>query len=109
MKRIKFIGPLIVLLFVLIAANRIESKQLAYDCVPDEKTAIAVGEALLKSKFGDLEAYQPFTAKLEDNKVWVVKGTISISKDSIVFKKGGVPYIKFQKNDCKVLTIYKTK
>lgn len=47
----------------------------ANGCVPDEKTAIKIAEAIWHSIYGDkIYEEKPFKVKLEDG-IWIVKGT----------------------------------
>jgi hypothetical protein len=76
--------------------------QKSDDCknyVPDEKTAIKIAEAVWLPIYGNsINKKKPFVAKLIDDKVWQVTGTLKT-------KRGGVPYIEIQKCDCKVLKV----
>ncbi|MGC4040328.1 MAG: YbbC/YhhH family protein [Flavobacterium sp.] len=72
--------------------------------VPNKETAIKVAEAILVPIYGEnILSYRPFSAELLNNKVWIVKGTLN--PDDI----GGVPIVKVQKADCKILEVTHTK
>ncbi len=83
------------------------------NCVPDEKTAIAIAEAVWIPVFGDkIQQNKPFRAQLNEGKYWMVKGTLHIPKssgDTIVIVKGGVPHIKIRKSDGRIESVYHTK
>jgi len=67
--------------------------------VPNEETAIKIAEAIWLPIYGEnIYRKQPFEAKLE-NEVWIVNGSLPQGW------KGGVPYIKIRKSDCKVLKV----
>ena len=68
--------------------------------INDEQTAIKIAEVLLFAAYGDrIYKSLPFKAELINNgEVWFVQGTLDKKYD-----KGGVPFIEFQKKDCKVL------
>jgi hypothetical protein len=71
--------------------------------VPNEETAIKVAEAIWLPIYGKkIYDCQPFVAKLRDDQVWIVQGTLKT-------ELGGVPYAEIQKSDCKVLKITHTK
>ncbi|WES99255.1 YbbC/YhhH family protein [Chryseobacterium arthrosphaerae] len=68
--------------------------------VPNEETAIKIAEAIWYPIYGkDIRDKKPYVAKLIDNKIWVVRGTMP---DDYI---GGVPYIEIQKSDCKILKV----
>ena len=71
--------------------------------VPNEETAIKIAEAILIPIYGErvLEK-RPFIAKLEGG-VWSIKGTLPEGY------LGGVPYVKIQKSDCKILMVRHSK
>jgi hypothetical protein len=72
--------------------------------VPDEKTAIKIAEAILIPIYGnEVLEKKPFTARLINNKIWHVEGSINLDE------LGGVPIIEIQKSDCKILKITHTK
>jgi hypothetical protein len=71
--------------------------------VPDEKTAIAIAEAVWLPVFGEkIYKSKPFTATLDSELIWTVKGTLNAYK-------GGVPYCRIQKKDGKIVSVYHTK
>ena len=70
------------------------------DYVPDESTAIRVAEAIWLPIYGkSIYTKRPFTARLENDSIWVVEGTLEEDHH------GGVPYIEIQKSDCKILMV----
>lgn len=72
--------------------------------VPDEATAIKVAEAIWLPIYGnDIYDKQPFQAKLSNDSIWIVEG--SLRPDEL----GGVPYAEIQKSDCKIIKVIHTK
>lgn len=70
--------------------------------VPDEKTAIAVAEAVLAPIYGEQKIVheRPFHATLDSKRiVWTVEG--SIPSGSV----GGVAIIKLQKQDGRIISV----
>jgi hypothetical protein len=68
--------------------------------VPNESTAIKIAEAIWLPIFGD-DIYKslPFKAKLINDTLWVVEGTLPKNK------LGGVPYIQILKSNCRILDV----
>jgi hypothetical protein len=95
---------LIVSLLALVAPNVVMQNKI--DCknfVPDEVTAIKIAEAIWLPIYGKaIYQKKPFVAKLLDDNVWQVTGTLKT-------KKGGVPFIEIQKCDGKVLKVTHSK
>ncbi|MFC2130662.1 YbbC/YhhH family protein [Bacteroidota bacterium] len=90
-------------------SNSLDEKR---DYVPDKNTAIKIAEAIWFPIYGkSIYNKKPFKAKLLKNGIWQVKGNLhSIQNDkSYRSQKGGVPYIKIRKDDCKILDVYHTK
>jgi hypothetical protein len=71
------------------------------DYVPNEETAKKIAEAIWIPIYGEnIKKLKPYKAYLEENKtVWVVMGTLPKGK------LGGVPYIKINKKDCRILKV----
>lgn len=68
--------------------------------VPNEETAIRIAEAVWLPIYGNLiYDSKPFKAKLIDDSIWVVLGTLP--KGYV----GGTPYAEIQKKDGKVLKV----
>jgi hypothetical protein len=65
----------------------------------DQKTAVAVAEAILTPIYGQAQiaSERPFTANLDDNGVWTVKGYLP----KAYF--GGTAEIKLSRDDRRVL------
>ena len=78
--------------------------------VPDAKTAVKVGEAVLEPVYGTvkLESERPFTAELE-NGVWTVSGTLycddSDGKRTTKGCRGGTAVVRIAKTDGRILTM----
>lgn len=82
--------------FKLLSATKINQ---ATDYVPNKETAIKVAEAIWLPIYGDrIYNSKPFVAKLVNDKIWIVQGTLTETK-------GGVPYIEIQRKDCKILKV----
>lgn len=84
--------------------DEIKSGIVNLSYVPNEETAIKIAEAIWYPIYGkQILDKKPFKAKLIDNKIWRVEGTIGL--DEI----GGVPIIEIQKSDSKILKVTHTK
>jgi NTF2 fold immunity protein len=68
--------------------------------VPDQKTAIAVAEAVLVPIYGEKQvaSERPFSARL-DQDIWTVEGHLPAGWD------GGVAEVKIRKTDATVLSV----
>ena len=101
-----------------IYSNLIQNKNEKRDYVPDAETAIKVAEAVWLPIYGNMIYNEkPFTARLENNKVWIVEGTLkgdsvynskpkpNPNSRSIFIVVGGVAHIEIQKSDCKILQV----
>lgn len=94
---------------------------LFYTCIPykiSKKKAIEIAKNKSFSLFGkSVESKLPFTATLQNDLVWHVKGFLDSSKwqinennDTIfVVVKGGVPHVFIDRRTGKVLRIYHAK
>jgi hypothetical protein len=69
--------------------------------VPDEKTAVAVAEAILVPIYGQQQVLQqrPFHAVPEGTAVWKVEGSIPIGR------VGGVATVRLQRQDGRILSV----
>jgi len=68
--------------------------------IPDKETAIKVAIAVWLPIYGKkIYNEAPYKAKLINDKIWVVEGTLSEGK------LGGVSIIKIQKSDGKILMV----
>lgn len=98
---------LLILPFFLFCTSmyKIEKAEVQEDVfVPNAETAIKVAEAIWLPIFGNgIYEKKPFKAELLNNEIWIVKG--SLKPEEI----GGVPIIKIQKKDCKIIELYHTK
>lgn len=70
--------------------------------VPDEQTAVKVGEAIFQPVFGitEVEKWQPYHAQLDKSGIWTVYGTLPSRF------KGGTPMLKISKRDGRVLELW---
>lgn len=87
--------------------REIKTKKSPYsfkkDVVPNAETAIKIAEAIWLPIYGeDIYEEKPYVAKLNENNVWVVIGTVHSVK-------GGAAYIEIQKHDGKILEVYHEK
>lgn len=93
----------------VINANGVEETkkiQVNPDYVPDENTAIKIAIAVWIPIYGKkIKRKKPFVATLNEEGVWVVKGSLRGGK----LMKGGVPYAYIRKSDGKILKIIHTK
>jgi len=72
--------------------------------VKDEKTAIKVAKAIWKPLYGKvINKSRPFVASLENDSIWVVKGTLPKGR------KGGVPYIEINAYNCQIYDVHHGK
>lgn len=107
MKNNKSIMIIIFLLFIFgssisttIHSNTIQHK----DVLSNKNIALKVGELILEGYFGKKMNYcYPLKIHLENSKYWIIEGSIPKEYD------GGIPYLKIQKSDCKVIQIYHSK
>jgi hypothetical protein len=78
--------------------------------VPDEKTAVRIGEAVLIPIYGQkhINSEKPFTARLEGNR-WIVKGTLPQSKNANEVVVGGTAMAEIDKTDGRISAIYHLK
>ena len=104
-KALKFLslGLVTSLFFALLSFSDKEDVQNGYvpkdGFVPNKETAINVALSILKPIYGEsVESQLPFTATLNDDKIWVVEGTPGL-------EEGGVASIEIQKTDRKILKV----
>lgn len=100
MKRLAITFGLLSVLFVqnVFMQQNTECQNL----VPDEVTALKIAEAVWLPIYGKMiYRKKPFVAKLINNNVWQIKGTLKTQYRSL----GGVPYIEIQRCDSKVLKV----
>ena len=80
------------------------------DCVPDERTAVLIGEAVLIPVYGEkhIKAERPFNARLEGER-WIVSGSLPkpLRKGDIVV--GGTAMVEINKKDGRILAVYHMK
>lgn len=88
------------------------------DAIPNENKAIEKAEKEWLLKFGEsIYNYKPFKAKLENDKIWHVYGTlksteITVNEDgdtTIRVHVGGAPHIYINKRNGNVLNCYHGK
>jgi hypothetical protein len=79
--------------------------------VPNDSTAIRIAEAVWLPIYGK-KIYEetPFKAKLIDNKIWIVEGTLPGTKNQkkdgkVHISVGGVVHAEIQKSDGKILKV----
>ena len=83
--------------------KKIEKNDIEENYVPNSKTAIKIAEAIWLPIQGDkIIENKPYIAKLDGN-IWIVEGSLPEGM------KGGVPFVRIQKNDCKILEVTHTK
>lgn len=74
--------------------------------IPDSTTAVKIAEIIWLNVYGEnVLDTKPYKAKLIDNKVWIVEGTLNKGADY----DGGTPYLEIQKDNCKVIGISHSK
>lgn len=81
--------------------------------IPDEKVAMEVGVAILKSVYKEeIEKNKPFYAQLVNDSVWhVYGGGNEVKKENghITISTGGGINIYMHKSNCRVISIYRSK
>jgi hypothetical protein len=111
---LKMLTPFIVL---LVSSSTVYS-QRAY--VPDSSTAIKIAEAIWLPIYGEhVYKQKPFTAHLVGDSIWVVQGSIHGPKNgfdtsssgvvTFTVSYGGVLNAEIRKNDCKVISVFRSK
>ena len=78
-------------------------------CVPDEKTAVRIAEAVLIPVYGEkhIKSERPFTARLEGDR-WVVQGSLPKAKPGELIV-GGTAMAEINKQDGRILAVYHLK
>lgn len=76
--------------------------------VPDEKTAIAIAEAVIVPIYGkrEMKRERPYKAKLKNDEIWVVWGSIPYRWLGIM---GGSIQVEILKKDGRILNVYHSK
>jgi len=94
---------LIVTVALLFSCNAMAQKKIFEPkiLIPDSTIAIDIALVYFKYIYGSENAnrFKPYTAKLVNNKIWIVTGYLPQNM------LGGVPYMEIQKVDGKVLKI----
>jgi hypothetical protein len=70
--------------------------------VPDEATAVRIGEAVFQPIFGgdEIAKWTPYHAQLDKNGTWTVYGTLPKNM------RGGTPMLRIRKKDGTVLEVW---
>jgi|SRR6185437_4216965 len=99
-KRLALLPVLIGILITSAIAQNPHSFTPKDGFVPNETTAIAIAEAVLKPIYGDkqVESEKPYHAKLISG-VWWVGGTLTTGR------VGGVAIVRISKKDARVLSV----
>jgi hypothetical protein len=91
----------------------LNSEDSLYCNISSADKAVKIAEKELLKTYGEsIYKDKPFIAKLEDNQIWLISGTLKMSKDrktNLITTTGGVPYIRISAKNCKVLQIGHTK
>ena len=91
-----------ILFFILFSINKASSQESESNknFVPNKLTAIKSAEAIWIPIYGNKVKFKkPFVATLVNDSIWIVEGSLMKGE------KGGVPHIKIQKRDCKILEV----
>ena len=69
--------------------------------VPDAKTAVKIGEAVLEAIYGEdqIAKERPFSAELENDR-WIVRGHLPETQN-----RGGVSQVELSKSDARILRL----
>lgn len=80
------------------------------DCVPDERTAVLIGEAVLIPVYGEkhIKAERPFKAHLEGER-WIVSGSLHNPPRKGDIVVGGTAMVEINKKDGRILAVYHMK
>ena len=78
--------------------------------VPDERTAVRIGEAVLIQIYEQkhIASEEPFTASLKGNR-WIVKGTLPKSNNPNEIVRGGTAVAEIDKTDGRIVAVYHLK
>jgi hypothetical protein len=78
--------------------------------VPDERTAVRIGEAVLKPIYGEehINSEKRLTARLEGNH-WIVKGSLPKPRDPNEIVVGGTAMAEIDKTDGRIIAVYHLK
>jgi hypothetical protein len=83
---------------------RTKTKTTQVDCIINSSDAIEKAKGHFINTYGNkVMEFEPFEAKLIEDSIWEVRGTLDSGK------KGGVPIIKIRKTDCVVISIIHEK
>ena len=89
----------ILLSLLIILVNSCSKKK---DC--SKVKAISIAEEEWVKQFGDeIKDLKPFTAKMKNDSIWVIEGSLPEGFD------GGVPYAEINANSCVIISISHSK
>lgn len=94
------------ILFSLSAINLLCAckANLPSTCIENPTKAIEIAEKEWLKVYGNgIYDKKPFVASLRKDSVWVVQGTFK--QDSLLSRRGGVPYAEIDSKTCKILKI----
>jgi len=82
--------------------------------VPTDTVAIQIAKAVWVPIYGKkILEKTPFTASLQGDSVWIVKGSLppvkKLKDGSLRVTYGGVPFAEIMKNDGRILSVYHTR
>lgn len=73
-------------------------------CIKNKNEALTTVKKILIEKYGEKVILEelPLTAKLENDSIWYIKGTLHA-------EKGGVAHLKLNAKNCKIIEVYHEK
>ena len=73
-------------------------------CIRNKSDALITAKKILIEKYGEkvISEELPLTAKLENDSIWYIKGTLHA-------QKGGVAHLKLNAKNCDIIEIYHEK
>jgi hypothetical protein len=87
-------------------AQPMDARGRPLNAVPDARTAVAVGEAVLSGIYGadSVKQERPFKAELQNGE-WLVQGTLRCAPNCL----GGTMAIVISRKDARVKSVLRTK
>ena len=93
-----------VIVFVLFFLFTCQSSTNNTLCIKNKSDALIIAKKILIEKYGEkvISEELPLTAKLENDSIWYIKGTLHA-------QKGGVAHLKLNAKNCDIIEIYHEK
>lgn len=95
----KFLIKVVTLITTTLILNSCNIMKVNKNCISSNEKAIEVAEREWLRAYGQsIYDKKPFVAKLKDNNIWIVEGTLHT-------QKGGVPYAEINAKTCEIIKI----